>query len=61
MTREGQLDCVKLLASRGAGLDAKTEVKKLETIIILREIIFVLMLRGALKFNLSKNLVFCPN
>ena len=45
MTREGQLDCVKLLASRGAGLDAKTEVKKLETIIILREIIFVLMLK----------------
>ena len=29
MTREGQLDCVKLLASRGAGLDAKTEVKNI--------------------------------
>ena len=27
LAREGQVDCVKLLASRGAGLDAKTEVE----------------------------------
>ena len=26
-TREGQLDCVKVLAGRGAPLDAKTEVR----------------------------------
>ena len=30
MAREGQVDCVKLLASRGAGLDAKTEVETIE-------------------------------
>ena len=30
LPREGQVDCVKLLASRGAGLDAKTEVATIE-------------------------------
>ena len=30
LAREGQVDCVKLLASRGAGLDAKTEVETIE-------------------------------
>ena len=30
LPREGQVDCVKLLASRGAGLDAKTEVETIE-------------------------------
>ena len=30
LPREGQVDCVKLLASRGAGLDAKTEVEIIE-------------------------------
>ena len=32
LPREGQVDCVKLLASRGAGLDAKTEVQAIEDI-----------------------------